>query len=259
MYLLFADESGTPPKPDKAAGKYMVLGGLIVPEGVWRAIAKEFGRVREEYAISGEIKWKFFGPDNNDPKNSIDHLTKERKQELRDDLFRIVTSRKSVKVICCVTSIEAAYARPTIITQEDVYHLTYKGLTERFQYFLQDATRITGQTQSGIVVCDHRMTTDDKKLRARHHQLIETDEEYTSTYANFIETIFFSPSEASVGLQLADMVAGAVHRSFQYGEHRFANQIQSAFRASPTGKILGYGLVKMPLADFISPAKGSFL
>jgi hypothetical protein len=62
-------------------------------------------------------------------------------------------------------------------------------VTERFQYFLQDATRLTSQPQYGLVVSDHRMTQDDAKLRKRHHELIDSESRYTSNYANIIETI----------------------------------------------------------------------
>jgi Protein of unknown function (DUF3800) len=171
----------------------------------------------------GEIKWKYFGTGNDSNDNSIAHLNRDERDDLRVQLFKILTSRKAVKIVCCVTSIEAAYGRPTIVNQNDVYHLTYKGLTERFQYFLQDASRITGQQQYGLVVCDHRMGSDDKKLRKHHHELVEKSYQFTSTYENFIETIFFSPSEVSIGLQLADMVAGAVHRSFHMGSTGLLN------------------------------------
>jgi len=102
------------------------------------------------------------------------------------------------------------------------------------------------------------MSADDAKLRKRHHELIEKPSQFTSTYENIVETIFFAPSEATVGLQLADMVAGAVHRSFQYGEHRFAELIKPSIRSSPRGEIIGYGLVKMPKGNFVNPARGSF-
>jgi len=255
VYFLFLDESGTPPKPDKANGKYLVIAGVIIPEGAWHGIAKEYKKASRN--VRGELKWKHFGTGN--AATSISHMNQQEKRTLRNDVFQILTSRKAVKLICCVTCIQAAYARPSVVTQDDVYHLTYKGVTERFQYFLQDATRVTGQTQYGIVVSDHRAVPDDEKLRARHHELLEGGEPFTSNYANVIETIFFSPSEASVGLQLADMVAGAVHRSFHNGEHRFANLIKPVFRCSPRGEILGYGLVKMPKGDFIEPNPRGFL
>lgn len=254
MYLLFLDESGTPPKLEKAAGRYLVIAGVIIPEGAWHGIAKDFKKITG--GIAGEVKWKFFGTGNKE--NPISHLSRDAKEKLRSDIFRILTSRKAIKVICCVTSIEAAYERPTVINQDDVYHLTYKGVTERFQYFLQDATRVTGQVQYGMVVSDHRMGDDDRKLRKRHHELIDTQERFTSNYANIIETIFFSPSDVSVGLQLADMVAGAVHRSFQYGENRFADLIKGCFRTSPNGIIDGWGLVRMPRGTFRQPPSQPF-
>lgn len=255
MYFLFLDESGTPPHPAKAAGKYLVIAGVIIPEGAWHGIAKEYKKATR--SVRGELKWKHFGLGNEN--NSISHLTQSEKQTLRNDIFQILTSRKAVKIIACVTSIEAAYARPTIVSQDDVYHLTYKGVSERFQYFLQDTSRATAQPQYGLVVSDHRMAADDKKLRKRHHELIEGGEPFTSSYPNIIETIFFSPSEVSVGLQLADMVAGAIHRSFHNGEHRFADMIKPVFRSSPSGTILGYGLVKMPKGTFIEPNPRGFL
>jgi len=195
LYFLFLDESGTPPSTDKAAGRYLVIGGVIIAEGAWHGVAKDFGKATVN--VKGELNWKYFGTGNTG--NPLSHLEKDEKEKVRSDVFRTIISRKAVKLICCVTSVEAAYKRPTIVNQDDVYHLTYKGVTERFQYFLQDATRVTGQPQYGIVVSDHRMTNDDKKLRKRHHELIDTTEVYTSTYANVIETIFFSPSDASVG------------------------------------------------------------
>jgi Protein of unknown function (DUF3800) len=255
VYFLFLDESGTPPKPTNATGKYLVIAGVIIPEGTWHGIARDYKKAT--HRVRGELKWKHFGAGNKN--TSISHLNQDERKVLRHDIFQILTSRKAVKVICCVTCLEAAFARPTIVTADDVYHLTYKGVTERFQYFLQDAARITGQPQYGIVVSDHRTAPDDKNLRTRHHELLEGDELFTSNYANVIETIFFSPSEASVGLQLADMVAGAVHRSFHNGEHRFAEMLKPIFRASPRGTILGYGLVKMPKVDFIEPEKPAFV
>ncbi|MHC4040794.1 DUF3800 domain-containing protein [Bradyrhizobium sp. 23AC] len=255
MYFLFLDESGSPPKPEKAEGKYLVIGGLIIPEGAWHPVAKDFKKATAN--VRGELKWKYFGTGNTE--NSLSHLSKEDKEQVRTDVFRTITSRKAIKLICCVTSVEAAYKRPTITSQDDVYHLTYKGVTERFQYFLQDATRVTGQSQFGIVVSDHRMAADDEKLRTRHHELIDTEERYTATYANIIETIFFSPSDASVGLQLADMVAGAVHRSFQHGENRFAEAIKGSFRTSPQGTIPGFGLVRMPMQTFVAPGYQTFV
>jgi hypothetical protein len=49
----------------------------------------------------------------------------------------------------------------------------------------------------------------------------------------------------SFGIQLADMVAGAVYRSLKK-DMRFFKMIEGSFRTSPTGRLDGYGLVKFP-------------
>jgi hypothetical protein len=249
LHFLFIDESGSPPHRDKARGAYLIICGVIIPEGAWHGIARAYRAATE--TANGEVKWKHFGSGNR--ANSISHLSQEARESLRHRIFRIITSRKAVKLIACVTSVEAAYAMPTIATQDDVYHLTYKAVTERFQYYLQDASRLCGQPQYGIVVSDHREQDNDKKLRARHHELIDTHERFSANYSNIIETIFFSPSEASVGLRLADMAAGAVHRSFQHADNRFAEMLRPSFRTSPRGDLRGYGLVRMPRHGFVEP------
>jgi hypothetical protein len=150
----------------------------------------------------------------------------------------------------------------TINVPDDVYELTYKGVTERFQYFLQDLNRETGSHHFGMVIADHRMHANDERLRAHHHGLLTKEQairghhKTRTTYANIVETIQFSPSHYSVGLQLVDMVAGAIGRYFQCRDKRFIKPLLQSFRASPTGEISGYGLVKMPKGHFIEPPSG---
>lgn len=256
MHLLFLDESGTPPNPAKARGAYFVIGSLVIPEGAWHAIAKDYWRLKLEFNLQGEVKWRHYGSHNIAKGNILSALTAERREEFRRRTFALICARRAVKAICCVTSVEAAYGMKSITDRDDVYHLTYKAITERFQYFLQDATKESGQNQYGMIVADHRMGDDDKKLRSHHHLLVDDKQPFTSKYKNFIESINFAPSDATVGLQLADMIAGAVHRYYQYGDDRFIKQVEPAFRTSQSGEIMGFGVVHMPKGAFIMPSGG---
>lgn len=253
MYLLFLDESGSPPNPEKATGQYMVIGGVIIPEGAWHGVKRDVNRVKQKFSIKGEIKSKHFGAKAKADNNPLAHLGPDDKSIVREYLFSILTRRRSIKLLSCVTCVESAYKLDSVKTKDDIYNLTYKGVTERFQYFLQDSTRVTGQFQYGLIISDHRMQQDDERLRARHHDLIDKADKFTSEYKNIVETVLFSPSHVSPGLQLADMVAGAVYRAYQYRDGRFASKIKSAFRTSPTGEISGWGIVKMPKENFIDP------
>lgn len=249
MFLCFVDESGSPPQVQKAAlRRYFVIAGLIMPEGDWHGIARELQTLREqpEFGVTGEIKWRFFGPDNSDHDNSVAHLTQHTRDRFREQIFAIITKRQGVKLIACAVDAVAAYQLGYIQAPEDIYHQAYKSVSERFQYHLQDVSRQVGEKQLGIVIADHRGKKQDEGLRVRHRQLVEETSEFISRYDNYVETIFLTPSHHSVGIQLADMVAGAIGRALNFKDSSFARLIMPSFRKSPLGKIGGWGFVRFP-------------
>jgi hypothetical protein len=249
MYLCFLDESGSPPKPTaKSPRPYFVLAAVIIHEAQWQGIAEEFKKLKEkpDYKVKGEVKWRFFGKDNNDPHNTVAHLDQTKRDSFRQEMLDILLKRKSVKVVACVANVELAYKQPYVKTDADLYAYTYKPVSERFQYFLQEISSRVGATQLGIVICDHRAKNQDEHIRTIHHKIVDGDGKFTSKYGNYIETIFMTPSHLSVGIQFADVVAGAIGRNFNTGDDKFFNTIMPLFRTSNTGKIEGYGLVKFP-------------
>jgi len=249
MQILFIDESGTAPSP---TGKqpYFIIGGVIIPDTVWRPVKHELDAIKNAYGIHGEIKWRYFSPHNTDAENTMLHLSQDDKDEVRTKIYKILTSRRSIKALSVVTSVPAAYAVNNVDDADDLYQFTYKPITERFQYYLQDLERESGQPNNGIIVCDHRGPKDDKRLQALHQRLLNESAEHFSKYENLIEGLFIAPSHWSIGIQLADMVAGAVYRKYVAGDDRFFNQVESTFRKSPGGNIEGYGLVKHPKAGW---------
>jgi hypothetical protein len=83
-------------------------------------------------------------------------------------------------------------------------------------------------------------------MRQQHERLVREAGQFKSTYTHLVEGLFLAPSHMSVGIQLADMVAGAVWRKFERGDDTFFNAIEPAFRRSREGQIDGFGLVKFP-------------
>ena len=245
MQILFIDESGTPPPPDKVReALYFVLGGVVIPDEFWHRVKEDLELVKKKYAIKGEIKWRYFAPGHR-IENTLSHLDGERKERLRSDLYLILNKYKSIKTICVITDIALAYQMDYINNADDLYWFSYKQIIERFQYYLQDISRISGQKINGIIVCDNRAPKDDKRLRELHAKLLEGEVKLYSGYKHLIEGIFISPSHLSVGIQFADMTAGAVLRKMK-GDARFFAQIKDTFRKSERGEIEGYGLVKFP-------------
>jgi hypothetical protein len=247
MQMLFVDESGTPPPPGKLhTARLFVLGGLVVPEDLWSKVAADLRRLKAKYGVAGEIKWRYFAPEKGGKIHSLSHLDAASKDALRVELYEVVTSYRSIRLICVVADIQRAYGLSYVNTADDLYWQTYKQLLERFQYYLRDLERTVGQRVNGIVVCDHRAARDDERLRELHSRLLAGDRGNVTRYGNLIEGLFIAPSHLSVGIQLADMVAGAVFRRFNADDGRFFSQIEGSFRRAPDGKIDGYGIVRFP-------------
>lgn len=246
MQILFVDESGTPPPANKNAPRHFVLGGVVIPEDVWHKVSHDLNVLKAQHNITGEIKWRYFSPHNHKTDNSLAHLPPKEREALRSSLYAIISKYKSIRILSVVVHVQTAYTLPYIRNADDLYWYAYKQLTERFQYYLQDLQRTVGQSINGIIVCDHRAPRDDERLRHLHQQLLSSDKDNTARYTNLIEGVFIAPSHYSVGIQFADVVAGAVFRKFENDDGRFFNLILKSFRMSPTGKIEGYGLVQFP-------------
>lgn len=247
MHILFVDESGSPPESHKVdVQPFFVLGGIVIPEDIWAKIASDLSRLKNHYKVQGEIKWRYFAPDKGGSTHALSHLSSADREALRSELYQAIGKYKSIRLISVVTNTKLAYQLPYVKTGDDIYWYSYKQLTERFQYYLQDLERIVGQKLNGIVVCDHRAPKDDERLRELHHKLLNGGGGVISSYGNMVEGLFIAPSHLSVGIQFADMVAGAIFRAFKAKDTRFVEQIKSSFRTSPEAKIEGYGLVKFP-------------
>lgn len=250
MQLFFLDESGTPPSPGKLKDRYFVVGGLVIPDGVWSKTRDGLLGMKVRRGISGELKWRYFAPTNTDAANPMRDMEQSLRNEIRTEMYQIICSIKSIKAIACVASIAAAYDWPHVQNAHDLYHFTYKPLSERFQYHLQDISRTVGRQETGIIVADHRGAQPDARFRSAHESLLKPERIGTSSYKNLVESLFFLPSETSVGIQLADMVAGAVWRKFEKNDDFWYRHLEPAIRKSSNGSVEGYGIIKQPRAGW---------
>lgn len=250
MHLLFIDESGTPSKRGDTRPPYFAIGGLIVPEDKWHKLRDALLGLKARRGIRGELKWRYFAPGNTDLKNPLRHLEQAARDEIRLEIYNAILREPSVRSLAAVCSPRAAYEISSILNQDDVYQLTYKTMLERFQYYLQDLST-SARRELGIVVADHRGSQDDKRLRAHHQKLLHSGAEFNTRYRNLVEGLFLEPSNLSVGIQLADMIVGAVWRAYEKQDKRWFDLIRPTFRRSPKGEIEGYGLVKVPKAGWI--------
>jgi hypothetical protein len=246
MHLLFLDESGTPPPPGRYRDKYFVVGGLIIPDGIWHKVHDQLHGMKVRRKLFGELKWRYFSPSNEQDENPMKGKDPQERNEIRAEMYQIICSNKAIRTLACVTCIRPAYELPSVTSAEDLYHYTYKPISERFQYHLQDVSKVVGRKETGIIVVDHRAADQDYRLRQAHERLTKTDGLFTANYRNLVESLFFLPSHISVGVQLADIVAGAVWRKFEKNDDSYYKMFEPSLRRSASGVVEGYGIVKAP-------------
>ena len=243
MHFCFVDESGTPPNKPNPKKPYFTLGAAIIAAKDWSKVSNKVLGFRLRHHLHGELKWRFFSPGNRDDENPMLSRSAADRKLLSLEFAHLIAGCP-ITIIASVTDVEVAFAYGSVTNQQELYHFAYKPITERFQYFLQD------QDSLGIIVSDHRGRDSDKMFRANHDTLIGRRNNSRSGYDRLIEGLFLQDSCHSVGIQIADYVAGAIHRAYCFDDGEHASILKPRVRNNGSGQIVGYGLVQHPKGKF---------
>jgi hypothetical protein len=244
--MLFLDESGTPPsRVSTNVNRYFVIGGVVIPEHSWHRLRDDILGLKLRSGVRGEVKWRYFAPENNDEENPLQGKTGDERNAFRSNLFKILRQTPGLTALACVTSTKAAYDLGIVTDRAQLYEATYRQVTERFQFHLKDLNKVAGARQLGMVVCDHRGRQDDARLKDHHEELLLARTRKQGAYPDLVEGLFLQSSHLSVGIQLADLIAGAVWRNFEKGDSRWLDEARELFRQRH-GNIDGPGLVRFP-------------
>lgn len=243
MHLCFVDESGTPPSKPNPARPYFTLAAVIIEEGEWRGIANKVRGYCLRHRLRGELKWRYFSPHNSSAENPMLGRSAAERKALSLEFAGLVADCP-VTIIACVTDIEAAFEYASVTDQQQLYHFAYKPLSERFQYYLQDVKGL------GITIADHRGRDDDRLFRAHHDSLTGEKGKARSAYGRFVEGLFLQDSCHSIGIQLADFAAGAIHRAYSTTDGDIAAILKPRIRRKLDGSIMGHGIVHHPRDKF---------
>lgn len=241
MRMLFIDESGTIPPKEKHTGiNYFSLGGIIIPEEIWHELSFELTNIKLEFNIEGEIKWRYFAPQKTNLKfNPLSHLTAKEKESVRGSIFNLLGLFKDIRLICALIDVQLAYKSSNFCSENDLYLHAYKKISDQFQNYLKFLSSNHNKKINGIVICDHRQPKDDHQLRNLHQRMLSSTNNNVPNYQNLIEGVFLAPSHFSVGIQLADMIAGATYRNFSKGDSRFFDRIKPFFLKESEGLPVG--------------------
>jgi hypothetical protein len=248
MHILYVEECGAPRRGPKLRNKYFAIGGLIVPDLIWHELRDKFSRTKERFGLGGELKWRYFLTANRSARNPMRAMNIAQRDNLLSEIYKLISSMRAVKAVACVSRLETAFQMPLIRGWNDLFYYTYKPVTERFQYFLQDESRTAVQRETGIVISGRRAGSFVDTLAGAHQRLLET-RAYTVEYGNLIESVLFEPLQTSAGTELAGLVAGAIWSKYENHDARWYQMLEPILRKSKEGAVAGFGVVEFPKAE----------
>ena len=243
VYFMFVDASGDPGQFMGENTRFYVLSGLILIPEKWY----------EAYNGVLEIMSKFFPKVDltRRPELHINHLRRgkgiygrldrDKRKLMTDAVYNLIVKIKPT-IISIVVDKEkyfAKYAQP-----EPAKHTSFQYLMDRYERFL------SRRDSYGILVYDYEGKRDKyiREMLEEARLIGSYDFRLLAhwKYKRIVETIFFTESETSIGLQLADFVAYAIFVCYEKKYCERFNQLQPLFDKSPSGSIENYGLKVIP-------------
>jgi hypothetical protein len=219
MHLLYVDDSGS---IGNATEKYFILGGVAVFERAVYHVIKELDDVVAGFKLGGSaLDIELHGTEmyggRADPWRSIKNKT-ERENMINRALAVIANQRSAVTLFGI--AVEKSHVAP-----RDAVEYAFEEICSRFNLFLKrtnNRTAKSGESQRGLVIMDEMRHEQPLQALARHFRVNGTR---WGQLRNLAEVPLFVDSRASRLVQLADLVAYAMWRKYEYQDGRFFDPI----------------------------------
>jgi len=262
-YMLFIDDGGN--HTTRSHDNCFVLGGVAVPLSGWRALDTRLRTLKAEWGLAPEqeLKWADLGiriaqiinPAANTKPSVLSHISDiEEVRRLGKEVLGIVPTETDARVLACLCVKAGKETKASLLAdtkqtrtnyEKANYRRTLNDLLERYELFLRGLERGNVHTY-GIVVIDEKSAKYDGIARTVCDVLREDGAIWQSPADHIVETSFVVSSGTSTGVQLADFVCGAIHRSFERRQTDYLDIIRPMFHADAAGRVIGRGLKVCP-------------
>lgn len=217
MYLLYVDESGSVRNPNE---RHFVLAGIAVFERQIYHLINSADAYVARYTTTGdgELHAAIMSRGAESPWKGIPR--KDRLAAIEGGLDVLVHAHSSVTAF--------AVAVDKTAVQDDPVEYAFEEICNRFNLFLSrhNSAQNDGDQQRGLVVMDKTHYENPLQGLARHYREQGTR---WGRLRNLAEVPLFVDSAASRLIQLADLVAWAVWRRYEFSDTRYFDRIVPQF------------------------------
>jgi hypothetical protein len=214
MNLLYADEAGV---PNDRRQVFFILTGISVFERQTFWLTNELDRIAARFNPTDPASIELHGSPMFTGRGSWRKIPMtERIQAIKDALTVLCNSHSSNTIFACIF-------RKSLFTGKDVMEVAFEQLASRFDYFLKRLHRV-GNSQRGLIVFDKSAYETTLQSLAKHFRSIGHS---WDILRNLAEVPLFIDSKASRLIQLADLIAYALFRHYEYKDDELFSIIRN--------------------------------
>ena len=222
MHILYVDDSGDVENPKE---RHFVLGAVSIFErGLYHQI-KAADDCVASFNLGDPHEIELHGSPMYAGRDSVWRSVRDRpsREKMITQALQTLSGHSSVRLFAVVVDKEAASPR-------DAVALAFEEMCNRFNLFLARTNdRLpSAQGQRGLIVMDEMKHEKPLQMLARKYRV---DGARWGHFKNLAEVPLFVDSTASRGVQLADLVAWATWRRYEFQDGRFFDPVLRLFDA----------------------------
>jgi hypothetical protein len=220
MYILYADDSGTVDDRDE---QYFVLGGVAVFErGLYHQI-KAADDCVASFKLGDAHEIELHGSAMYNGRDSVWRTVRQRptREAFISRALDTLKGQASVRLFAIVINKQA-------VSPQDPIAVAFEEICNRFNLFIRRSNDRRDENQRGLIVMDESKHEKPLQRLARKFRIDGTRWGHLRTLA---EVPLFVDSRASRMIQMADLVAWATFRKYEFSDGRFFDPLIPFFDA----------------------------
>ncbi len=245
-HIAFLDEAGVPEIPAQTKGSVspvFCIANVFMPMHYWRDLQRIYDEVREDFGLSTseELKWRNLlrgtGPAADLEDGDCEAFIEDLVSRLDPDQFRAVG--------VSVFKDDVYKAKGYIREGQDIYNAAVLFALQRLQNEINECYGEDAHCPCIVIADSRQRGSQDNRLRKFvDNAMGGTGGIWVNFERTLVEGILFQVSHYSVGVQIADFLAGALYQKDVREDDRYYKLWKPVLRKSPGGGISGYGYVR---------------
>ena len=260
-YYIFSDEAGSYKKDCSfkfcKSHPFFIRSNVMISIKEYREFQSEMHTLNERYRIptGEEIKWSDIWESKcNRPRTIvIKRLGPDSLKEYCTEVFNLAFKKQSLQLLFTITRNEVDKVHSCM--NSDIYAHKYH-FQDAFQRIQMD---LNGTQDFATFIIDDLNNEDlSKKIKEICHEFTEQGDRIRE-YANVYHGVLVECSTYSVGIQLADYIAGVMNgylknyysrkNNYEFARELFEKYLMNRIRSHFSGTKVGYGICVIPSKD----------